>query len=173
VPSGALATSRILKPAVAGLDDHDLDEHLCLDAARRAGLVTARTRAVRFGDRSAIVVDLCVRRETRGRLVRIHQEDLCQALGVHPSRKCQNEGGPGPALGGTDAHAKDHALLLAGRDVRLAPLYDVASALPHARDERELRIDPDATPERVRRPLARRLPDLVAERSARLLAVMG
>lgn len=27
---------------------------------------------------------------------RVHQEDLCQALGVHPSRKYQNEGGPGP-----------------------------------------------------------------------------
>ncbi len=29
-------------------------------------------------------------------IYRIHQEDLCQALGVHPSRKYQNEGGPGP-----------------------------------------------------------------------------
>jgi serine/threonine-protein kinase HipA len=29
---------------------------------------------------------------------------------------------------GTDAHAKNYSLLLAGRQVRLAPLYDVASA---------------------------------------------
>jgi serine/threonine-protein kinase HipA len=29
-------------------------------------------------------------------IYRVHQEDLCQALGVHPSRKYQNEGGPGP-----------------------------------------------------------------------------
>ena len=28
-------------------------------------------------------------------IYRVHQEDLCQALGVHPSRKYQNEGGPG------------------------------------------------------------------------------
>lgn len=27
---------------------------------------------------------------------RVHQEDFCQALQVHPSRKYQNEGGPGP-----------------------------------------------------------------------------
>jgi serine/threonine-protein kinase HipA len=27
---------------------------------------------------------------------RVHQEDMCQALGLHPSRKYQNEGGPGP-----------------------------------------------------------------------------
>jgi serine/threonine-protein kinase HipA len=32
---------------------------------------------------------------------------------------------------GTDAHAKNYSLLLAGRQVRLAPLYDVASALPY------------------------------------------
>ena len=44
VPSGSTPTTHILKPAVAGLDDHDLNEHLCLDAARRAGLIAARTR---------------------------------------------------------------------------------------------------------------------------------
>ena len=36
VPQGASPTTHILKPAVAGLDDHDLNEHICLDAARRA-----------------------------------------------------------------------------------------------------------------------------------------
>src|ERR1019366_160687 len=39
VPSGSTPTTHILKPAVAGYDGHDLNEHLCLDAARRAGLV--------------------------------------------------------------------------------------------------------------------------------------
>lgn len=34
-------------------------------------------------------------------------------------------------IAGTDAHAKSYSLLLAGRQVRLAPLYDVASALPY------------------------------------------
>lgn len=29
-------------------------------------------------------------------IYRVHQEDFCQALGVHPSQKYQNEGGPGP-----------------------------------------------------------------------------
>ena len=43
VPSGAIPTTHILKPAVAGFDDHDLNEHLCLDAARRCGLLVART----------------------------------------------------------------------------------------------------------------------------------
>lgn len=34
-------------------------------------------------------------------------------------------------IAGTDAHAKNYSLLLAGRQVRLAPLHDVASALPY------------------------------------------
>src|SRR5439155_7474086 len=87
--------------------------------------------------------------------------DLCQALGIMPTRKYQNEGGPGVAdivnllrthsseraedvatflssvafnwlIAGTDAHAKNYSLLLTtGPRVRLAPLYDVASVLPY------------------------------------------
>jgi serine/threonine-protein kinase HipA len=171
VPSGSMATSHILKPAVLGLDDHDLNEHLCLDAASRAGLVVARTRVSRFGDESAIVVDRYDRRMVNGRLVRIHQEDVCQALDVPPSRKYQNEGGPGPRevarllrtvmppriaddavwrffdalawnwlIAGTDAHAKNYSLLLSGGAVRLAPLYDVASALPYGAHDKKLRF---------------------------------
>lgn len=92
---------------------------------------------------------------------RIHQEDFCQALGTLPHRKYQNQGGPSPksmaallrlrssdaredveqlflALGfnwmvaGTDAHAKNYSLLLGERgNIRLAPLYDISSALPY------------------------------------------
>lgn len=36
-------------------------------------------------------------------------------------------------IGGTDAHAKNFSLLIAARQVRLAPLYDVASILPYPR----------------------------------------
>ncbi len=171
VPSGAAATSHILKPAVAGFDDHDLNEHLCLDAARRTGLVAARTSIARFDGESAIVVERYDRRLLDGNLLRIHQEDLCQALGVRPERKYQNEGGPGPQdiarlfrsimpppaaddailrlldalawnwlIAGTDAHAKNYSLLLAARQVRLAPLYDIASALPYGTHERKLRL---------------------------------
>lgn len=171
VPSGATPTSHILKPAVAGFDDHDLNEHLCLDAARRAGLLVARTRVSRFGDESAIVVDRYDRLQIDDRIVRVHQEDLCQALGVPPDRKYQNEGGPGPIqivdllrhampahvaddavwrfidalvwnwlIAGTDAHAKNYSLLLASNQVRLAPLYDIASALPYGVHEKKLRL---------------------------------
>lgn len=94
-------------------------------------------------------------------ILRAHQEDLCQALGCSPTNKYQNDGGPGPAeiirllrnqssapgedvdafvdalafnwlIGGTDAHAKNYSVLIAGGGrVRLAPLYDLASILPY------------------------------------------
>jgi serine/threonine-protein kinase HipA len=171
VPAGSTATSHILKPAVQGLDDHDLNEHLCLAAARRAGLVVARTTVATFGDESAIVVERYDRRLVDGELVRIHQEDTCQALGKSPDRKYQNEGGPSAhdlatlfravmppraaedavrrfldaliwnwLVAGTDAHAKNYSLLLSAGDVRLAPLYDIASALPYGTSEHKLRF---------------------------------
>jgi hypothetical protein len=34
-------------------------------------------------------------------------------------------------IASTDAHAKNYGLLLAGRQIRLAPLYDIASILPY------------------------------------------
>lgn len=170
VPSGAAATSHILKPAVAGLDDHDLNEHLCMDAASRAGLLVARTWIARFEEESAIVVQRYDRHRDGG-LVRVHQEDVCQALGVPPSAKYEREGGPGVRdiarlfrqvmaprtaedavwrlvdalawnwlIAGTDGHAKNCSLLLSGGEVRLAPLYDVASALPYGEHERKLRF---------------------------------
>jgi serine/threonine-protein kinase HipA len=171
VPSGSIPTTHILKPAVSGFDDHDLNEHLCLDAARRAGLLAVRTRVARFGDESAVVVDRYDRILRTDRIVRVHQEDMCQALGVPPSRKYQNEGGPTPSdiagllrralppriadsaiwqfadaliwnwlIGGTDAHAKNYSVLLADKQARLAPLYDVASALPYGTHEKKLRL---------------------------------
>jgi serine/threonine-protein kinase HipA len=171
IPSGSNATTHILKPAVTGFDDHDLNEHLCLDAARRAGLVAVRTKVCRFGDETAVVVDRYDRWESGGDVHRIHQEDLCQASALAPSLKYQNEGGPSPSdiakllrgsmprrvadeavwrfadaliwnwlIAGTDAHAKNYSLLLAEDQVRLAPLYDVASALPYDVHQRKLKF---------------------------------
>ena len=172
VPSGPIPTTHILKPAVAGLDDHDLNEHLCLDAARRAGLIVARSTIAQFVDQTAVVVTRYDRIQGgEERVVRVHQEDLCQALGVLPSEKYQNEGGPTPAviarifrdampprigedavwrfaealiwnwlIGGTDAHAKNYSVLLAGDQVRMAPLYDIASTLPYGTHERKLKL---------------------------------
>jgi serine/threonine-protein kinase HipA len=163
-PWGVLPTTHILKPAVVGLDEHDLNEHLCLATARLLRLPVARSEVKVFGDERAIVLERYDRVHIAHRTGRrVHQEDLCQALGLPPTAKYQAEGGPTPEqviallrhemhpvsaavegigrfvdalafnwiIGGTDAHAKNYSVLLAGDQVRLAPLYDVASALPY------------------------------------------
>jgi serine/threonine-protein kinase HipA len=163
-PHGPIPTTHIIKPAVTGLDDHDLNEHLCLRAAGALALRAAGSSIVTFADERAIAVQRYDRirlpPEFSDLVVRIHQEDMCQALGLPPTAKYQNEGGPSPerivellrsqpgaasgevdrfldalafnwVIAGTDAHAKNYSLLLGGAQVALAPLYDVASALPY------------------------------------------
>lgn len=164
IPSGRAPTTHILKPpAPSDLQGLDLNEHLCLRIAKELGLAAAESWVATFGGQDALVVARYDRmRLNDGRVVRLHQEDACQALGVSPHRKYQNEGGPGPedivelliresndpdtdvaafldalalnwALGGTDAHAKNYSLLLSSGSVRLAPLYDLISILPYPR----------------------------------------
>jgi len=163
VPSGRTPTTHILKPPMAELDGHVENEHFCLALARELGLPAAASEVHRFDGEVAIVVERYDRLPLAGGIVRVHQEDVCQALGVMPTRKYESEGGPGIRriadllraessardadlatfldatafnwlIGGSDAHAKNYSLLLAaGGQVRLAPLYDVASVLPYPR----------------------------------------
>ena len=195
VPSGWTPTTHILKPPADEFDGHVENEHLCLALARRLGLPTAGSEVVRFEDELAIVVErydrmrttslaagartagdtervevLCILAKSQP-ILRVHQEDLCQALGLPPTTKYQSEGGPTPAataallrshsgrpiedvatfvdalafnwlIGGTDGHAKNYSLLHSGGGrVRLAPLYDLASALPYFHmEERGLKL---------------------------------
>lgn len=161
IPSGDIPTTHILKPPTGRFDGHAENEHVCLSLGRALGMPAAETRVLKFGDEVAIVVTRYDRIRRNNRLTRVHQEDVCQALGLMPARKYQNDGGPGIKdivellrlhssardedvesfidavafnwlIAGTDAHAKNYSLLIgSGRRVRLAPLYDVASILPY------------------------------------------
>jgi serine/threonine-protein kinase HipA len=162
IPSGRMPTTHILKPpAQQDLEGFDISEHLCLRLAKELGLAVAESRVQSFAGQDALVVARYDRlRIGEGRVMRLHQEDTCQSLGVSPLRKYENEGGPGPAdivtlllresddaetdvaafldalalnwvIGGTDAHAKNYSLLLSAGSVRLAPLYDLISILPY------------------------------------------
>lgn len=163
VPSGRVPTSHILKPPSNEFDGHAENEYFCLTLARALALPAANADVVHFGDEVAIVIERYDRVSVGSALRRVHQEDSCQALGCPPTSKYENEGGPGAKdvvellrtyssardedidtfvgalifnwlIAGTDAHAKNYSLLLAsGGEVRLAPLYDVASALPYDR----------------------------------------
>jgi serine/threonine-protein kinase HipA len=161
VPSGRTPTTHILKPPTGEWDGHAENEHFSLQLARAVGLIVPNSSVLHFRDEIAIVVQRYDRARAGGQWSRIHQEDLCQALGLHPTRKYESDGGPGVRkitellrdqssspdqdiqsfldaiafnwlIAGTDAHAKNYSLLLGGGGtVRLAPLYDLASILPY------------------------------------------
>ncbi len=153
---GSTATTHIVKPGAQGYLGHGLNEHLTMATASRLGLRTAMSRYHEFNGLGAIIVTRYDRISPQGKAIRVHQEDLCQALGVPRGKKYEESGGPGAAtisdllwevsgdedvwrfneslvfnylVGGSDAHAKNFALLLSGSQVRLAPLYDLSSAL--------------------------------------------
>jgi serine/threonine-protein kinase HipA len=163
VPSGRIPTTHILKPPSGEFAGHAENEHFCLELARALGLPVVDSQIMHFGDEVAIVVERYDRIRTEAGLRRVHQEDICQALGIPPTSKYQDEGGPGirdmvellrtysgnaaedvrtflDAIAynwliiGTDAHAKNYALLIGAEGrVRLAPLYDLASVFPYSK----------------------------------------
>ena len=124
------------------------------------GLPTANAAMENFGSKRALIVERFDRRWTRDkRLLRLPQEDCCQALSVPPTRKYEADGGPGPKdilallkgsdepahdqaaflralivfwlLGATDGHAKNFSVFLSpGARYRSTPLYDVISVQP-------------------------------------------
>lgn len=166
VPSGKTPTNMIVKLAPSGhYADLVSNEHFCLELAARIGLPTAKTRVLRSSDTEAIVVERYDRKLQNGVIGRVHQEDMCQVLGIHPFQRYENEGGPGVRdvlhvlqhssacaadmetffraqvfnflIGGTDAHAKNFSILLGNdEEFRLAPLYDIASIYPYADTQR-------------------------------------
>lgn len=173
VPHGTTPTTHILKPQIGRLPNGiDLsqsveNEYLCMKIAAAFGLPTAGVGIADFKGRRVLVVERFDRRWTADkRLLRLPQEDCCQALSVPPTLKYESDGGPGMAailellkgsdepetdrrrflkaqimlwlLGATDGHAKNFSVfLLPGGRFRLTPLYDVMSAQP-ARDADQL-----------------------------------
>ncbi len=165
-PIGTTPTTHIFKTQIGELPNGiDLsnsveNEYYCLKLAAAFGLPVADAAIETFGDTKALVIERFDRRWTKdGRLIRLPQEDCCQALSVPPTRKYQSDGGPGmvqildllkgsdtPAedqkavfkaellfylLGATDGHAKNFSLFLGpGGTYHLTPLYDILTAQP-------------------------------------------
>lgn len=165
-PTGTTPTTHILKPAIGmlpnGMDltDSVENEHFCLRLMASFGLPVARTEIVSFADTKVLVIERFDRLRARdGRLIRLPQEDCCQALSVPPTRKYQNEGGPGIVeicgllqgsdeplrdranflkatilfwlIGATDGHAKNFSIaLMPGGRFAMTPLYDVLTVQP-------------------------------------------
>ncbi|HCB33750.1 MAG TPA: hypothetical protein DEP66_03930 [Acidimicrobiaceae bacterium] len=170
LPSGPLPTTHLLKPSIPDFPGQAVVEHLCMAAGAAVGLPTANTSVVSFGNVDVVVVERFDRTDGpdgSAKTVRVHFEDMCQALGVSADRKYQWQRGPSPediaalltdnatepldavrsfaemlaynfVVLGTDAHAKNFGVLLVRTQVGLAPMYDVCSAVPWFDDQSEL-----------------------------------
>ena len=165
-PLGTTPTTHILKTQIGqlpnGLDLSNSveNEFYCLKLVAEFSLPTNAATIETFGSTKSLVIERFDRKWTAdGRLLRLPQEDCCQALSVPPTRKYESDGGPGIAqivellrgsdtpaedqkiffkaqilfwlIGATDGHAKNFSIFLSpGGGFRLTPLYDVLTAQP-------------------------------------------
>ncbi len=157
LPRNGTPSSHILKPAIHAAPDSVANEGFCLSLADALQLKPAKSKVHAVLNRPFLLVERYDRvADAQGNRLRIHQEDFCQALGVVPEMKYQNEGGPDLAqcfdlvrrvtrpsapqilrlldyvifnalIGNHDAHAKNFSLLYSGETPTLAPLYDTLS----------------------------------------------
>ncbi|MFT8856968.1 type II toxin-antitoxin system HipA family toxin [Bifidobacterium aquikefiri] len=158
---GSAPTTHIVKPGIMTLHEQAFNEYVCLKTIEQLDLPVSNSQFRIFDGLPALVSKRWDRKyvkdkDGRTQILRIHQEDLCQAT-AHPSaEKYQAEGGPGPIeivrclrdngldessialfyialilnflMAGSDAHARNYAITEPiGDTPQLAPLYDVAS----------------------------------------------
>lgn len=165
-PTGTTPTTHILKPQIGMLPNgFDLsqsveNEHYCMRLMESFNLPTAQTEIIDFGEARVLSIKRFDRRWTKdGRLIRLPQEDCCQALSVPPTQKYQVDGGPGIVeivkllqasdeplvdqynffkanilfwlIGATDGHAKNFSIaLMPGGRFKMTSLYDVLTVQP-------------------------------------------
>ncbi len=100
LPLNGAPSTHILKPAIERFEGMVFNEALCMRLAQGAGLNTANMEICRVEGIDYLLVQRYHRAldtespEGPERLRREHQEDFCQALGIVPEHKYQNEGGP-------------------------------------------------------------------------------
>lgn len=165
-PDGAYPTTHIFKPRVTGISDGEVVEYVMMTAASALGLVAAPVELGVFQGEQSLVVQRFDRARSGDEVIRLHQEDLCQAMGFARLRKYEQYGGPGyrqileflaryadPGARrrfaesvffswlvlNTDAHAKNYSIQMLPDRTLLAPLYDLSSLLPYIRPD-----DPEA-----------------------------
>lgn len=94
IPIEGAPSTWILKPDAANMPGGVYNEALCLRLAALIGLAAPEVRVGRAGARRYLLVKRYDRRQQGNNWRRLHQEDMCQALGRLPSAKYErNETG--------------------------------------------------------------------------------
>jgi len=164
-PVDGTPSTHILKPQVERFPHTVENEAFCMRVAKHLGLDVAGVDTIDVDGSAVLVVERYDRIvDPDGTVRRIHQEDFCQALGLPPDKKYQQDAGPtllrlarvlqdvaepsalltllqrvtlNVALGNCDAHGKNFSLLHTRSGVlHLAPLYDLLSTRFYPIDDR-------------------------------------
>ncbi|MEA3333025.1 MAG: type II toxin-antitoxin system HipA family toxin [Pseudomonadota bacterium] len=168
LPQGTTPTSHILKLPIGQIEHSGIDlsdsvenEWLCHLILKAYGLPVAHTEIGVFDGEKTLIVERFDRRWAKDDtwLIRLPQEDMCQALNIPPTLKYESDGGPGIThvmdllvgslksrvdrrtfmtlnllywlLFAIDGHAKNFSIfMLQGGNFQLTPAYDVLSAHP-------------------------------------------
>jgi len=154
IASGNAPSTHILKPPIRDLENTVENEAFCMMLAQKLGLPAPIVTIRRGLGQLFIIARYDRSRDKDGHVVRLHQEDFCQALGFLPDQKYESEGGPSlqqcftllaeksirPAadrmallqwvifnflIGNADSHAKNLSMIFTDRGPCLAPFYDL------------------------------------------------
>ena len=177
-PVDGTPSTHILKPEIAAYPNTVENDAFCMRIAKHLGLEVAEVETIEVAGRKLLVAERFDRLVgPDGTVERIHQEDFCQATGMRPVDKYEEDGGPSLSriaaivasvsirgslerlfqsvllnvvCGNGDAHAKNYSVLheRAGA-VRLSPLYDVMCTLAFGDDRLAMYIDDVRRTERV------------------------
>lgn len=161
LPGPGQPTTHILKPPIERFSATTENEAFAMTLAAEVGLSVARVQPRVMAGRRFLLIERYDRAKNAAcGIVRLHQEDFCQALGIPPERKYAAERGPTfktgfellrriatrPAVevlklldaaifnlivGNADAHGKNYSLLYGADGVTLAPLYDLLSTVAY------------------------------------------
>jgi len=154
MPKGFKPSSHILKPPIQNFEDTVENEVFCMHLARKIGLDVPDVMLLQKESPLYLITRYDRILSDDGELVRLHQEDFCQSLGIAPDMKYENEGGPSLQacfqlvrdhsvspiadvkallqwvifnyiIGNADAHGKNLSFLFDKRGPKLAPFYDL------------------------------------------------
>lgn len=169
-PTSTTPTTHIFKLPIGKIEHSGIDlsnsvenEWLCLEILRAFGLPAPKVEIENFEEIRVLVVERFDRElaEDKSWVIRLPQEDMCQANGISPGLKYESDGGPRIStimdilkssiqpeedrkqfmqrvflfwlMGAIDGHAKNFSVFLKqGGRFQLTPLYDVISAYPLA-----------------------------------------
>ena len=165
-PLGKTPTTHILKPPINHHETMNVDfsssvdnEWFCLRFLKELGMPVAHAEIEQFEDERVLIVERFDRKVTDDAIIRLPQEDFCQALGRLSDNKYEEHGGPNAKeimellslslepihdrglfmksqvvfwlLAGNDGHAKNFSIFLKEKGFCLTPFYDVISAYPY------------------------------------------